>query len=59
MQGSVGWGDQDIESGIFVAIQNSNEHAYTFGELEKTLISEDPDIDLINLLLDLVQVLPF
>ena len=35
----------------------SNEHAYVFLELEKHMEDEYPDIDRINLLLDILKVL--
>ncbi len=33
-----------------------NEHTYTYSELEKLVASEDPDIDRINLLIDILRV---
>jgi hypothetical protein len=37
-------------------IQGGSEHGSTFLELERRAGEEDPDIDRINLLLDLIQV---
>ena len=39
-----------------MTIQFSNEHAYVFLELEKHMEDEYPDIDRINLLLDILKV---
>lgn len=37
-------------------MQSSSEHSFTFAELERATLGDDPDLDRINLLLDLIQV---
>jgi hypothetical protein len=37
-------------------MQNANEHASTYAELERNAIAEEPDLDRINLLIDLIKV---
>lgn len=58
MQGPTGRSPKNLQQRIPLSIQNSNEHTFTFTELERIALSEDPDLDRINLLIDIIRVTP-
>ena len=56
MQGPAGGSPAHLQQRIPLTIQNSNEHTFTFTELERIAFSEDPDLDRVNLLIDIIRV---
>lgn len=56
MQGQAGGGTQNKSQRTQLPMQHTNEHTYTFTELEKNTLAEDPDLDKINLLIDIIRV---